>query len=167
MALALRSLFLLCGMSGLLTGVWSFPSKFTKVVTCPDDWTQVDCHCYIYQEEERTFADAEAICNILGGNLVSIHNDLENAVVQQLIFAGDNGDDKAWIGLHDAIEDDDDFIWTDGSVENFLNFVGAMEPNDGTGDCVVLDEDDGGWSTADCTGDDEYVCIKEAHSFIH
>ncbi|XP_077374130.1 lithostathine-1-beta-like [Festucalex cinctus] len=167
MAFALRSLFLLCGMSGLLTGVWSFPSKFKKDITCPEGWTQLDLHCYIYQDDPRTFADAEAVCNILGGNLVSIHSDLENAVVQQLILAGDNDDDEAWIGLHDAIENDD-YIWTSGKVVNFLNFnTGGGEPDDSIGDCVMMDEDDGLWETADCTDEDEYVCIKEAHSFIH
>ncbi|XP_077374180.1 snaclec alboaggregin-A subunit beta'-like [Festucalex cinctus] len=161
MAFALRSLFLLCGISGLLTGVWAFPIKILKDISCPEGWTQLDCKCYIYQGEARTFADAEAICNILGGNLVSIHNELECVFVQQLILAGTNGDDAAWIGLHEAIEDDD-FIWTDGTVEDFRNFNSAPD----NGDCVEMDSSNGEWETADCTDLEEYVCIKDAHHFF-
>ncbi|XP_077423406.1 macrophage mannose receptor 1-like [Vanacampus margaritifer] len=159
MAFLLRSLFLLCGISGLLTGVWSFPTKILKDVSCPEGWTQVDCKCYIYQGEMRSFADAEAVCNILGGNLVSIHSDLECAVVQQL-FLANTGSPGAWIGLHEAIADNDDFIWTDGTVEDFLNF----DPADSdTGDCVEMILDSGLWETADCADLEEYICNKDAH----
>ncbi|XP_019712631.1 lithostathine-1-alpha-like [Hippocampus comes] len=165
MAFALHSLFLLCGISGLLTGVWAFPSKKSNDLVCPKGWTLLDCNCYVYEDEPRTFADAEAVCNILGGNLVSIHSDLENAVVQQLILAGTNDDDEAWIGLHDTILDGD-YIWTDGTVEDFRNF-GSGQPNALNGNCVAMDETDGQWESALCTDDDEYVCIKEAHRVFH
>ncbi|XP_051916286.1 lithostathine-1-beta-like isoform X2 [Hippocampus zosterae] len=144
MAFALHSLFLLCGISGLLTGVWAFPSKISNGLFCPKGWTLLDCNCYVYQEEQRTFADAEAVCNILGGNLVSIHSGLENAVVQQLIVAGTNNDNEAWIGLHDSILNDD-YIWTDGTVADFLNFA-TGEPNAANGNCVALDEMNGEWN---------------------
>ncbi|XP_068507099.1 snaclec alboaggregin-A subunit beta' isoform X1 [Syngnathus scovelli] len=158
MAFALRSLFLLCEISGLLTGLWSFPAIG---VTCPADWTQLDCSCYIYQNEARNFADGEAVCNILGGNLVSIHNDLENAVVQQLIAAAN----LTWIGLHDSIVDGD-YIWTDGTVENFRNF-GTGEPNSSNGDCVLMDETAGLWTSANCTDLQTYVCIKNVHRLFN
>ncbi|XP_061533677.1 C-type lectin LmsL-like [Phycodurus eques] len=164
MASALRLLFLLCGISGLLTGVWSYPMTYSKNINCPQDWTQLDCKCYIYQDEARTFVDAEAVCNILGGNLVSIHNILENAVVLQLLRAGGNSI-AVWTGLHDAIEDGD-YIWTDGSEEDFRNFdsnASPPEPNSGTGNCVELDETDGLWQTAVCTTENVYVCIMDVY----
>ncbi|XP_049608597.1 galactose-specific lectin nattectin-like isoform X3 [Syngnathus scovelli] len=162
MTFALRSLFFFCGMSGLLTGAWSHPAYYDKgwwklSSDCPKGWTQLTCHCYIYQDETRNFADAESVCNILGGNLVSIHSDLENAFVQELIRAGGNTD-EVWIGLHDAIENDD-FIWTDGSDEDFTNFA-SSEPDE-TGDCVELDESNGNWQDASCTDDLAYVCIRD------
>nr|BAX73923.1 C-type lectin [Hippocampus abdominalis] len=165
MAFALHSFVLLCGISGLLTGVRAFPSKKLNDLLCPKGWTLLDCNCYVYEDEARTFSDAEAVCNILGGNLVSIHNDLENAVVQQLIVAGENNDEVSWIGLHDSIEVDD-YIWTDGTVEDFRNFANG-EPNAATGNCVVMDETEGEWETASCEDLQEYVCIKEAHRLFH
>ncbi|XP_037102251.1 ladderlectin-like [Syngnathus acus] len=158
MAFTLGSLFLLCGISGLLTGVWSAKIVPVKDNNCPKGWTQLDCFCYIYESENRTFADAESVCNILGGNLVSIHSDLENALVLELIRAGGDAT-QAWIGLTDAVSDDD-FMWTDGSDVDFTNFEGG-EPND-DGVCVEMVTADGEWNDVDCTTDLPYVCIKEA-----
>ncbi|XP_077423828.1 snaclec 6-like [Vanacampus margaritifer] len=162
MAFALRSLFLLCGISGLLTGVSSFSFVHRKVNNCPPHWTQLDCNCYIYQDDVRTAADAESVCNIIGGNLVSIHDALENAFVQKLAQAGDN-DDVFWLGLSDAVLDDT-YIWTDGTTNDFENFdTTNSEPDGTTGDCVTMDEDDGLWQTADCTDEEAYVCIREVY----
>ncbi|XP_019713215.1 lactose-binding lectin l-2-like [Hippocampus comes] len=104
---------------------------------CPKGWTRLDCHCYILQEDARSFADAESVCNILGGNLVSIHSALENSFVHELILAIEDPVD-AWIGLHDAINQDGDFIWTDGTLEDFRAFNGT-EP-DTSGDCTQMNE---------------------------
>ncbi|XP_068505830.1 lithostathine-1-beta-like [Syngnathus scovelli] len=160
MAFTLGSLFLLCGISGLLTGAWSAKIVPVKGNNCPKGWTQLDCFCYIYEGDGRTFADAESVCNILGGNLVSIHNELENALVLELIRAGSSAS-PAWIGYTDAISNTD-FIWTDGSDVDFTNFdVGA--PND-DGDCVAMIPTDGTWNDGDCTFEFSYVCIREASS---
>ncbi|XP_077380964.1 snaclec alboaggregin-A subunit beta'-like [Festucalex cinctus] len=160
MAFALRSFFLLCGISGLLSGVRSFPTKVLKDVSCPEGWTQLDCHCYIFQAEVRVVADAEAICNILGGNLVSIHSKLENEVVRELIIAG--GARGALIGLHNAIETND-YMWTDGTVVDFLDLF----PNTPPEDCVLFSLVQGQWLLVSCDATAGYVCIKEAGHFFH
>ncbi|XP_077359717.1 galactose-specific lectin nattectin-like [Festucalex cinctus] len=126
---ALRLLFLLCRISGLLTGAWSqFQWKDT---TCPKGWSRLGDHCYIYHNRERTFSDAERACKTFGGNLVSIHNARENAFVLELIREGGD-DDRAWIGLKDS-----DFVWTDGTVVDFTVFNSGGEPDD-TGNCVQI-----------------------------
>ncbi|XP_051916276.1 galactose-specific lectin nattectin-like isoform X2 [Hippocampus zosterae] len=161
MAFALRLLFLVCGISALLTGVWSFQKIQFKDNNCPKGWTRLGCHCYIYQDEPRDFADAESICNILDANLVSIHNDLENAFVVELIRASGNTG-QTWIGYTDAIEEGD-FVWTDGSAQDFVNFditAAPSEPNN-TGDCVAISLTDGLWRDEQCTDIDPYICIKE------
>ncbi|XP_061123309.1 lithostathine-1-alpha-like isoform X2 [Syngnathus typhle] len=163
MAFTLGSLFLLCGISGLLTGVRSATIVPAKAFYCPNDWTQLDCFCYIYEDESRTFADAESVCNILGGNLVSIHGDLENAVVVELVQPrGGTLPLAIWIGLTDAVLEDD-FMWTDGSDVDFDNFLGS-EPSS-MGDCVVMaiNVNTGDWGVQNCTTPFPYVCIKEAH----
>ncbi|XP_061682922.1 galactose-specific lectin nattectin-like [Syngnathoides biaculeatus] len=166
MRFGLLSLLLLCGISELLTGAWSRPTKEVQVHnSCPKGWTQLDCNCYLYQDEGRTFADAESVCNILGGNLVSIHSALENSFVLELIRQSSKKD-KTWIGLHDAIEDND-FIWTDGSDVDFLRFD-DHEPN-GSGPCVQIDERNGFWEDAYCADELSYVCIRDVpyYKLIH
>ncbi|XP_061678164.1 galactose-specific lectin nattectin-like [Syngnathoides biaculeatus] len=163
MAFPLRLLFLLFGISGLLTEVLSFKVIRQKQNNCPHGWTRLDCKCYIYESEARTFVDAESICNILGGNLVSVHSNLENAFVRQLVVADSHDPDAAWIGLHDAIQNGD-YIWTDGSDATFLSFnENDAEPNSNTGNCVEIDEGDGLWQTADCTDKNVYVCARDVY----
>ncbi|XP_061678853.1 galactose-specific lectin nattectin-like [Syngnathoides biaculeatus] len=166
MAFALRSLFLLCGISALLTGVRSLAKIPQKDNNCPKGWTRLDCFCYIFQSEAREFADAESVCQIIHGNLVSIHSNLENAFVLELIRAGGE-EAQSFIGFHDSIMNGD-YIWTDGSEQDFLNFDEDAspdpEPNSNTGDCVVMDESDGLWETADCTVAQTYLCITDVLS---
>ncbi|KAM9814353.1 galactose-specific lectin nattectin-like [Syngnathus typhle] len=157
MTLALRFSFLLCAISGLLTGAWSLEKITFKDNSCPKGWTRLDCNCYIYQSDERTFADGESVCNIIGGNLVSIHNDLENAFVLELAREGGN-DAEFWIGLHDNILDDD-YIWTDGSINDFQGFDGS--PSSTTDNCVEYNEDNEFWEIEDCIEENAYVCIRD------
>ncbi|XP_061678763.1 echinoidin-like [Syngnathoides biaculeatus] len=162
MRFSIGSFFLLYGIGGLLTGVWSFPLTHWKNIKCPTDWTQVNCHCYIYETTAASFVDAELDCISRGGNLVSIHSKLENSVVLEVAREG-GSTTEFWIGLHDSIRSGD-YIWTDGSVQKFLNFDSdaiPAEPNSGTGDCVEVDEGDGLWQTADCTDVNTYVCIMD------
>ncbi|XP_077453632.1 snaclec botrocetin subunit beta-like [Stigmatopora argus] len=168
MAFGLRSFLLLCMFSGLLTGVWSVPKKIEKDNDCPKDWTRLDCHCYIYQTEERMFADAESVCNILGGNLVSIHTDLENAFVTELFKAGGDSGSGVWIGLHDAVENDN-FLWTDGSEFDLRNFgtLGGDPDSSASGSCVELQSDDATWDIVDCTGESPYICITDVLTHSH
>ncbi|XP_061825972.2 lithostathine-1-beta-like [Nerophis lumbriciformis] len=150
--------FLLFGISGLLTGAWSWPRFNDKAAggCCPSGWTLLDHHCYIFQGDPRTFADAESVCNILGGNLVSIRSYVDNLLVVGLVKEG--GVDFAWIGLHDAIQEGD-FLWTDGTDFDFNNFQ-IGEP-DGTGACVELYAADGTFFDEDCAVEHAYVCIRD------
>ncbi|XP_077374124.1 echinoidin-like [Festucalex cinctus] len=157
MAFAFHSLLLFCVFSGLLHGVWSFSFDFwkkdTAINNCPTGWTQFNCNCYIFQAEERDFDDAQAVCEILGGNLVSIHSPLENIFVQGLLPIDDI---EAWIGYNDRMTPNT-FEWTDGSADDFDNFP---NPQPGVENCVIIDEDDGLWDETDCTDEEAYVCIK-------
>nr|BAX73924.1 C-type lectin [Hippocampus abdominalis] len=143
MAFTLGSFLLLCGISGALT--WN---------RCPHGWTQLDNRCYIYQSPEMMFLEAEKVCQILGGNLVSIRDTVENAVVFDLIQSGPT----AWIGLHNAILDQD-FLWTDGSVVKYTAF--KAEGPDGLGNCVQFSRLEGFWQDHRCDESAPFVCTKD------
>ncbi|XP_077422234.1 struthiocalcin-2-like [Vanacampus margaritifer] len=132
---------------------------------CPKGWTQVDCRCFIFQDEEREFADAESVCNILGGNLASVQSALENAVIVQLNAAGTTDSSiDIWIGLHETIEEGTLF-WTDGSPVDFTNF--NNDDNNDSGDCVAIENDDVLWDKDSCSDDNKYVCAREAVQCSH
>nr|XP_061812430.1 galactose-specific lectin nattectin-like [Nerophis lumbriciformis] len=166
MAFALRSFLLLCAICGLFTNVSSVEKKPVKDNNCPKGWTRLDCHCYIYQPDARMLADAESVCNILGGNVVSIHSSLENALVLELFEEGRDEDDSAlWIGLHDTINNDE-FLWLDGSDFDFNGF-GDPEDDAPTSGCVSLAQDDGEWDTEECSTEYPYICITEVLTHSH
>ncbi|XP_061825986.1 snaclec B1-like [Nerophis lumbriciformis] len=102
MVLAVGVFFLLCGISGLFTEArpWGHLHKYD--LKCPEGWTQLEDHCYIFQAENRTYADAESTCNLLGGHLASIHSELENELVIELVREACA--DYAWIGLYGAVK---------------------------------------------------------------
>ncbi|XP_061679275.1 galactose-specific lectin nattectin-like [Syngnathoides biaculeatus] len=165
MAFVPRLLVLLYGFAGLLTGARSFYFTHWKKIAvnnCPYGWTQLNSKCYIYQSDPRIFADAEDVCNIIGGNLVSIRDDLENTFVLELALEGGN-DGEYWIGYNDNLEPDT-FIWTDGTMPGFENYKTSTivpEPNSANGNCVEVDDDDGEWQTESCMDSNPYVCIRD------
>ncbi|XP_061758185.1 struthiocalcin-2-like isoform X2 [Nerophis ophidion] len=155
MAFAPRAFFLLCGIIGL-TGVWSLPVHEEEDGCCPKGWTQLDKRCFIYKEEARSFLDAESICNLLGGNLVSILSSLENVVVLEVIKLTADPVPDTWIGLHQALETEN-FLWTDGSEFGFDNFAQTLS----AGDCAEIESDDELWDLDDCTDENPYVCARD------
>ncbi|XP_051912960.1 galactose-specific lectin nattectin-like [Hippocampus zosterae] len=154
MALALRSVFLLCG---LLAGVWALP----KVTYCPKGWTQLDDSCFIFVNQQRTFIDAERICQLKGGNLASILDARENALVIELIRQEFNGIRDTWIGLHDAIQESTN-LWTDGSVVGFTAYAASQPDNFGNEDCTEIDDLPEAWNDDTCTDLNYFVCVKDA-----
>ncbi|XP_061692200.1 galactose-specific lectin nattectin-like isoform X2 [Syngnathoides biaculeatus] len=157
MAFSLQLLFLLCGISGLFTGTWAFPLK--KEQDCHPGWTQLDNRCIILRNEELNFPLAETVCNILGGNLVSIHNNLENEVVRHLILAGAGSFQRSWIGLHDRVEDGE-FLWTDGSPFDFDDWANNRPRINTDQDCAEINFRDGPWNDLRCGARRSFVCAK-------
>ncbi|XP_077566763.1 galactose-specific lectin nattectin-like [Stigmatopora nigra] len=158
MTMFLRWLFLFCGSSALLTGAncSSFGSDWKTINNCPKGWTQLNCHCYIFVKEIRTSEDAESVCKILGGNLVSIENLVTNAFITGI--AEDAENNLIWLGIDDL--SGDTFTWNDDTLSTFNNFDSG-EP-DGDGSCVAMDVTDGFWQDEDCsTNSYSFVCIRD------
>ncbi|XP_019746316.1 galactose-specific lectin nattectin-like [Hippocampus comes] len=157
MAFALRSLLLLCGISGLLTGVWS--DETVTVPCCPDGWVRLQDRCFIYINNPLSFSAAEAACQNAGGNLASIRDSVENALCYQLVLdANNNAIVDTWIGLNDGVEEGR-FVRNDGSVSKFLNFRGPIQPDNfmGNEDCAEIDTE-GQWNDETCSDTQDYLC---------
>ncbi|XP_051924654.1 struthiocalcin-2-like isoform X3 [Hippocampus zosterae] len=160
MAFVLRWFVLLCGIIGLE----SLPNTYCVADnSCPKGWTQLNDRCFIFQDYPRAFADAESVCNILGGNLVSIDSALEYAVVLQVVQDG-TSDPSAdvWIGLHRGLGDNL-FFWTDGSDVGFTAFNANTNP----GNCVEIEDDDLRWDTDLCSLANRFVCARDVKKCGH
>ncbi|XP_077369793.1 type-2 ice-structuring protein-like [Festucalex cinctus] len=162
MAFALRSLLLLCGISGLLTGVWS-SDVTVKVPCCSEGWTRLNDRCFYVVDQLRDFQDAEDTCEALGGNLASILSAVEHAVVLALVDAEVGDDQIAWIGYNDRAVSGT-YVWTDGSstAGNPVFFeTGGTTPED----CTVTNDgtDTEFWDDEDCTSTVPFVCVDDVH----
>nr|XP_057939159.1 galactose-specific lectin nattectin-like [Doryrhamphus excisus] len=160
MALAFRMLLLLCGIGGLVTGAWSEKDSKCKERYCPKGWYLLNDRCFIFVEQRRQFADAEDICILKGGNLVSIRNTLENALVKALIAQEGRQDNSTWIGCHDAIAEDK-FVWTDGTEFKFSDFVPGQPDNfNDNEDCCEINRTNQ-WNDDACVDPNYFVCAKD------
>ncbi|KAM9830382.1 alpha-N-acetylgalactosamine-specific lectin-like [Syngnathus typhle] len=161
--MALGSLLLLCGISGLLTGVWS-SGGVVKVPCCPKHWVRLNDRCFRVVGEDRTFDDAELACQAIGGNLASILSAVEHVVILALVDKELGATQTAWIGFTDQATEGT-FVWNDGSPSGFTAFEGAQAPNSDPEDCVVTNTgtDTLFWNDVDCTSTVPYVCVADVH----
>ncbi|XP_019746317.1 galactose-specific lectin nattectin-like isoform X1 [Hippocampus comes] len=161
MAFALRSLLLLCGISALLTGVWSF--QVVKVPSCPKGWVRLENRCFFVVHQYRHFEDAELACQALGGNLASILNAREQVVVRALIDLKVGVHEVAWIGYND-LANEGTFVWTDNSPPGFDAFDGP-DPVTPDQDCVQTNAGTNSefWEDEPCSTTVPFVCVTNVH----
>ncbi|XP_072032037.1 adhesion G-protein coupled receptor G7-like isoform X3 [Amphiura filiformis] len=129
---------------------------------CEADWIPFEDYCYYVNAENKVpFNEASNVCQSMGGNLTSIHNDEEQA------FHTEDFEDKTevWIGLHDRTRQDH-FEWIDGSAFDYANWETKL-PNDlkvsrgnkaGT-DCTYL-KHNGEWKIQPCVTSHGFICKK-------
>ncbi|XP_054639087.1 galactose-specific lectin nattectin-like [Dunckerocampus dactyliophorus] len=161
MALAFRVLLLLCGIGGLVTGALSEEyTKKCKERSCPKGWYLLNDRCFIFIDQLRDFADAEDICLLKGGNLASIRNALENALVNALIMQAGREDNSTWIGFHDTLQEGNN-LWTDGYKFKFSDFVPGQPDNFlGIEDCGEINRRNK-WNDDSCLDLNYFVCAKD------
>ncbi|XP_077598960.1 galactose-specific lectin nattectin-like [Stigmatopora nigra] len=166
MTFSLHFLLLLFGISGMLTKTRA--SVLYRDKECPPDWTRLDCRCIRFINEPLRFSLAETFCNLLGGNLVSIHNALENEVVRQVINAGAGSFVRTWIGIHDRIVEGE-YLSVDGTIVDFFDWSNNRpRPNIDPLDCVEINfPGNNQWSDRNCNGRLPFVCARDVSYYKH
>ncbi|KAI4795611.1 hypothetical protein KUCAC02_029784 [Chaenocephalus aceratus] len=128
--------------------------------TCPSFWLAFNGRCYRYINTERTWADAELYCVSQGGNLVSIHNTVEEDFVKFLIKSSDPLEGHTWIGLHD-IAKEGSWMWSDGCAAKYLFWYRRQPNNSGRlGEDCVLNNWKGKWNDGHCSNTFPSVCAS-------
>ncbi|XP_054601562.1 galactose-specific lectin nattectin-like [Nothobranchius furzeri] len=128
---------------------------------CPLDWTEYDNNCYQYEDQEKTWADAEAFCNQEGGDLTSIQNTDQYNFIRDLIVKGAGFNQKSWVGGTN-LDTGGEWVWADGTPFTFTNW-GPGEPNNQGGNehCMDINLREQDYvNDEECTQELSFVCIK-------
>ncbi|XP_070535739.1 macrophage mannose receptor 1-like [Ptychodera flava] len=141
----------------------------TEEYCYPDDvdWLHFDGMCYWISEssgvERMSWDESRSHCNTMGGELLSIHGQEENAWLYANIQDVDSNQlfmglrEYGWNGI---------YIWSDGTPTDYVNWKPG-EPNDYNGEeeCgTILTHSDGGWNDQNCGVRLPFICKKFNHS---
>ncbi|OCT62260.1 C-type mannose receptor 2 isoform X2 [Xenopus laevis] len=135
---------------------------------CPRSWLPFLNKCFGVRAdskaETKTWQQARDSCKVLGGELATINNYLEQAFITSIL---PNITFDLWIGLHNARKQ---FQWVEGQVLNYVNWAPREPSGYGTSvssekpiNCAVI------WhgSPPPFTGRwDDRNCLEEKHGYI-
>jgi len=81
--------------------------------------------------DAASWTESQSQAELLGGNLVTINDALENDWVFETFGSGPEGRSRnLWLGLHDPDGDNQNYVWVDGTPVTFTNYAPG-EPNNG------------------------------------
>ncbi|XP_072014744.1 macrophage mannose receptor 1-like [Amphiura filiformis] len=129
--------------------------------TCDDSWNLFGYYCYKPSNSNKSFSDAEIMCQDEGAHLASIHNHGEQKFIMDIM----ENSWHFWIGLTDRLIEGT-FVWKDNSSQvNFTKWH-PSQPNDHKNtreeaDCVDV-WDTGNWFDETCDKLRKYICKKNA-----
>ncbi|XP_075172279.1 macrophage mannose receptor 1-like [Anomaloglossus baeobatrachus] len=131
---------------------------------CPTDWLSFGKKCYRIcgtdKDEAVSWSNARLDCQSMGGNLVTINDDL----VQSFLMS--NLRDvrvDLWIGLYTRADNSFRYVWTDQSGVYYTNWAPG-HPEYYSGVCVALQWGStfvaGSWIERKCDLNKGYICQK-------
>jgi len=96
-------------------------------VPCPSGWEDFDDYCYLVSSSFKSWSQALAYCNSLGGELVKINSQEENEFVLNVVRDKASSVEQVWIGMS-WNSNAQDFFWSDGWIPVYENWANG-EPN--------------------------------------
>ena len=99
----------------------------------------------------KSWSDAEAHCKREGGQLASVHSDVEQALAEKSA----NGNWDVWLGGKRA-RGSTEWTWSDNSTWGFANFDSGNGDNDYN--CLMMLPNGGGWFGESCTWSANFLC---------
>ncbi|XP_065132571.1 macrophage mannose receptor 1b [Paramisgurnus dabryanus] len=140
---------------------------------CTREWKQFQTKCYMIREDTKTWKEAREYCRDLGGDLVSVMNEQQQAYFTTML--PDKTTDL-WIGLSNLANGR--FKWTDGSSVEFTHWARG-EPHtyhwfgyhwtkyvsSSDEECAVIGHgssfDFGKWVATDCNATHGFICARD------
>ncbi|XP_071372768.1 ladderlectin-like [Centroberyx affinis] len=105
---------------------------------CLSGWSQYGSRCFVFQNNPKTWTDAEQHCLNFGANLASIHSFGEYQFIQEMVRWSTGSFSRTWIGGTDAVKN---FVWfwSDGSRFDYKLWASGEPTNYGnTEHCVEI-----------------------------
>ncbi|NXL83123.1 MRC1 protein, partial [Alectura lathami] len=129
---------------------------------CPEpkrgrSWIPFRGHCYyVHTTSEESWPDASMACIQMGASLVSIEDPAEMNFL--LLYMAPLASDfrKFWIGLFKNI--DGEWMWSDRSVVEFVNWEKGEPTMLFDEHCVDMDVSSGTWRNYYCSVDQNFIC---------
>uniref|UniRef100_A0A3B5KZ80 C-type lectin domain-containing protein n=1 Tax=Xiphophorus couchianus TaxID=32473 RepID=A0A3B5KZ80_9TELE len=105
---------------------------------CPAGWTRYRGDCYLYDDTELTWIQAELHCISNHGNLATLQNRHQYAFLRRVIFKSAGSHKRTWVGGHDGVKEGT-WLWSRGEKFDFTPW-GPGEPNnfEGNEDCMEI-----------------------------
>lgn len=126
---------------------------------CPQDWRQVDSHCYMISHAKLTWPESQEMCRALGGTLATFENSADiSAIAFQL--HGDIREEKIWVDGTDAVSEGH-WIWASNGHDVISSFSGRVSNNDKDKNCLSMDSDHHfRWYAESCHSEAYYICER-------
>ncbi|XP_062959823.1 CD302 antigen isoform X2 [Cynocephalus volans] len=123
------------------------------VADCPSStWVQFQDSCYIFLQEAikvQSIEDVRNQCTNHGADMISIHNEEENAFILDTLKKQWKGPDDILLGMfYDT--DDASFKWFDNSDMTFDKWTDQEDGEDLVDTCAFLHTKTGEWKKGNC-----------------
>ncbi|MBN3307386.1 MRC1 protein, partial [Amia calva] len=145
---------------------------------CPPDWMLFDKKCFKIigkdVSDRKGWQAARSYCIELGGNLVSILNERQQAFLTTKLL---DMPVDAWIGLND-INREMRFLWTDGKAVSYTNWAKGNPVSMPDGRYLYIDEEydctlmattasiAGQWKVEECSSNRSFICQRKIDPMI-
>ncbi|NXU54453.1 MRC1 protein, partial [Turnix velox] len=129
---------------------------------CPEpkrgrSWIPFRGHCYyVHTISEESWPDASMTCIQMGASLVSIEDPAEMNFLLLHLSSIASDFRKFWIGLYKNI--DGEWIWTDTTAVEFVNWDKGEPTTIFDQYCVDMDVSSGTWRNYYCSVDQNFIC---------
>ncbi|XP_076738456.1 ladderlectin-like [Maylandia zebra] len=132
-----------------------------RAASCPSGWTQYGNRCFLYDNRQMTWAQAQRICQSLNANLASVNSNDEYQFIRAVISSASRESGLTWVGGSDG-QQENYWFWIDGTYFTFTQWCHG-EPNNvgGNEHCLMVNSSGSKcWNDGRCDSQYPFICVR-------